>query len=70
MSIQKFYENYVLVPVDKTANNDVVVWLLYYINELNQEHGKSKHINVLLLMRRLFVISGYICLNMCNITNT
>ena len=29
--------NYVLVPVDKTANNVVDVWRLYYINTLKRE---------------------------------
>ena len=31
------YMNYVLVPVDKVANNVVVVWRFYYINTLNRE---------------------------------
>ena len=35
--IQDFHMNYVLVPADKTANNVVVVWRLYYINTLKRQ---------------------------------
>ena len=35
--IQDFYMNYVEIPADKTANNFLVVWRLYYINILKRE---------------------------------
>ena len=35
--IQEFLRKYVLVPADKAANNNVVVYRLHYINTLKQE---------------------------------
>ena len=40
--IQEFHRKYVLVPADKAANNDVVVWRLHHINTLIQELGSIK----------------------------
>ena len=40
--IQEFHRKYVLVPVDKSANNVVVVCLLHYINTLIQELNGTK----------------------------
>ena len=37
-----YRRKYVLAPADKTANNVVVVWRLYYINTLIQELGRTK----------------------------
>ena len=33
--------NYALVPVDKATNKVVVVWRLYYINNLKRELVKT-----------------------------
>ena len=40
--IQEFYRKYVLVPVDKPANNIVVVCRLRYINIFKQELNGTK----------------------------
>ena len=41
-SIQEFHRKYVFVPVDKAANNVVVVCRLHYINTLKQELNGTK----------------------------
>ena len=42
--IQEFHRKYVLVPVDKAANNIVVVYQLQYANTLKQElHGTKAY---------------------------
>ena len=40
--IQEFHRKYVFVPVDKAANNVVVVCRLHYVNTLKQEHDGTR----------------------------
>ena len=41
-AIQELHGKYVLAPADKTANNVVVVWRLYYISTLIETLGSTK----------------------------
>ena len=42
LGIQEFHRKYVLVPVDKAANNVVVVWRLHYISTSKQDLSGTK----------------------------
>ena len=42
MGFQEFHKRYVLVPVDKAANNIGVVCRLHYFNTLKQELNGTK----------------------------
>ena len=55
--IQDIHRKYVLVPVDKAANNIVVVCRLHYINTLKQELNGTMVTKIFLLMRRLSFIT-------------
>ena len=46
--IQEFHRKYVFVPVDKAANNVVVVGQLHCINTLKQELGGTKAYELLI----------------------
>ena len=53
--------NYVLVPADKAANNDVVVWRLYYINTLKRELVDTNAYKLQPSLSERVIVDGYGC---------
>ena len=58
--IQDFHRKLILMNTDKTVNNGVVVWKVYYINTLKQEFSTSKTHEYNLLDKR-YVVDKHQC---------